>query len=187
VCYRFVCKYLKPTTRGGITPIEVDDEEGTTRILVTEPKEIFDLVLKRNHAHFSQATGTPFMQPPLNKWLQRCGGTPTGQDVLHGRYKPDLGPACPVPETQIILDVLQPFHPPTKAVPIIVTDADCRKFFQKWTKLTATSLSGKHLGHHKALLSLGLEQDPPIKPLVDAVIELQLRLSDVALTYGHVC
>ena len=28
--------------------------------------------------------------------------------------------------------------------------------------------------------------DPPIKPLADAIIELQLQLSNVALTYGHV-
>ena len=37
-----------------------------------------------------------------------------------------------------------------------------------------------------AILSLGLEQEPPIKPLADAIIELQLQLSNVALTYGHV-
>ena len=52
--------------------------------------------------------------------------------------------------------------------------------------MTSTSPSGKHLGHYKALLSLGLEQEPPIKPLADAIVELQLQLSNVALTYGHV-
>ena len=54
------------------------------------------------------------------------------------------------------------------------------------TALPLTSPFGKHLGHYKALLSLGLEQEPPIKLLVDAIIELQLQLSNVALTYGHV-
>ena len=46
--------------------------------------------------------------------------------------------------------------------------------------------SGKHLGHDKALLYFGLEQEPPIKPLADAIIELQLQLSNVAQTYRHV-
>jgi hypothetical protein len=68
-CYQLLCKCLsKPLTRGGITRIEVADDEGTARI-VTEPNEIFDLILKRNHAHFSQASGIPFTKPPLSKRL----------------------------------------------------------------------------------------------------------------------
>jgi hypothetical protein len=68
-CCQLVCKCLKPlTARGGITRIEVVGDEGTARI-VTEPNEIFDLILKRNHAHFSQASGIPFTKPPLSKRL----------------------------------------------------------------------------------------------------------------------
>ena len=108
------------------------------------------------------------------------------QDTLHGRTKPDPGPTCPFPETQVILDALQPFDPPAKTMPIAVTEADCcRKFFRKWTESMSTSASGKHLGHCKAPLSLGLGQEPPIKP--DAITELQLQLKNVALTHGHVC
>ena len=116
----------------------------------------------------------------------KCGETEIGQDILNGRAKPDLGPTCPFPETQVILDELQPFEPPAKPISIVVTAKDHRKFFRKWTESTSTSASGKHLGHCKALLSLGLEQEPPIKPLADAIIELQLQLSNVALTCGHV-
>jgi hypothetical protein len=185
VCYGLLRKYLKPSTRGGITRVEVENEDGTTEI-VTEPTEVFDLILKRNHKHFSQATGTPFTTPPLSDWLGKCGETTIGQDILHGRNKPDLGSSYPFPETQMILDALQPFDPPAKPVSITVTASDYRRFFQKWTESTSTSPSGKHLGHYKALLSLGLEQDPPIKPLADAIIDLQLKLSNVALTHGHV-
>jgi hypothetical protein len=185
VCFRLLRKYLKPSTRGGITRIEVANKDGTTRI-VSEPKQVNSLILKRNHAHFSQATGTPFTKAPLSEWLGLCGETEIGCDILNGTSQPDLGRDCPFPETQMILDALQPFDPPAKPVPITVTETDYRKFFRKWTESTSTSPSGKHLGHYKALLSLGLEQDPPIKPLADAVIELQLQLSNVALTYGHV-
>ena len=90
------------------------------------------------------------------------------------------------PVTQIILDALQPLKLPAKPVLITVTDKDYRKFFWKWTESTWTLASGKHLGHYKALLSLGFEQDPPIKPLADAIIKLGLQLSNGALTYGNV-
>jgi hypothetical protein len=103
VCYGLLRKYLKPSTQGGITRVEVENEDGTTAI-VTEPTEVFDLILKRNHRHFSQATGTPFTTPPLSEWLGKCGETTIGQDILHGRNKPDLGSSYPFPETQMILD-----------------------------------------------------------------------------------
>ena len=64
VCYKLLRKYLKPSTRGGITRIKIEDDDGTTRI-VTEPSEVFRLILKRNHARFSQATGTPLTTQPL--------------------------------------------------------------------------------------------------------------------------
>ena len=128
VCYKLVRKYLKPSSRGGITCIEVQNEDGTTRI-VTEPSEVFNLILKRNHAHFSQATGTPSRTPPLSDWLGKCGETEMGQDILNGSDKADLGSACPFPEIQVILDALQLFDPPAILVPITVTDADYRNVF----------------------------------------------------------
>ena len=39
-----------------------------------------------------------------------------------------------------------------------------------------------YLDHYKALLSLGLEQETPIKPLADAIIKLQLQLNNAAPT-----
>ena len=84
VCYRQLRKYLKPSTRGGITRTEeVANEDSTTRI-VTEPSEVLNLILKRDHAHFSQTTGTPFTTPPLSTWLGKCGETEIGQDILNG-------------------------------------------------------------------------------------------------------
>jgi hypothetical protein len=68
-CCQLLCKCLsKPLTRGGITRIEVADHKGAACI-VMEPNKFFDLTLKRNHAHFSQATSTPFTKPPLSKKL----------------------------------------------------------------------------------------------------------------------
>ena len=144
-------KYLTSLTRGGITSNEVANDDGTTRI-VTEPNEVLNLILKGNHAHFSQATGTLFMIPPISTWLGKCGETEIWQDILlNARDKSDLDYVCPFTETQIILDALQPFDPAAKPVPITGTKADYRKFFRKWTGSTSTLASGKHLGHYKAL------------------------------------
>ena len=45
VCYKLLRNYLKPSTRGGFTRIEVANDDGTTRT-VTEPREGFNLILK---------------------------------------------------------------------------------------------------------------------------------------------
>ena len=98
----------------------------------SEPNEVFSLILQRNHAHSSQATGTPFTTPPLSDWLGKCSETEMDQDILNGQDKADLGPVGPFPEIQIILDALQePFDPPAKPVPITITNADYRKFFRR--------------------------------------------------------
>ena len=84
VCDRILRKYLKSSTRGGITRIEGANEKRPTRIVTDPANEVFNLILKRNHAHFSQATGTPFTTPPLSNWLGKCSETDTGQAILNG-------------------------------------------------------------------------------------------------------
>jgi hypothetical protein len=112
VCFQLLHKYLKPSVRGGITQIEVENtDDGTT------------------NKHFSQATGTPFTTSPLKEDLGSHGETQMGQAILNGRAKPKIGPNASFAETQIILDTLQPLDPPTKPVSINVTEKDINNFF----------------------------------------------------------
>jgi hypothetical protein len=184
-CYQMLPKYLKPTVRGGITKIEVQEENGTTQI-ITDPTDMVERILKRNQRHFSQATGTPFTTEPITDLLGKCGETHTGQALTTGNIKPDLGYAARFLETQIMLDTLQPFQPPAHPVSIQVNITDYKKFFQKWDENTSTSPSGKHLGHYKALLSPGLLEEPSLTEPADDIIKLKIKLCQLALTHGHV-
>jgi hypothetical protein len=96
---------------GEITKIEVDAPNGTMT-MTTDPTEMTSRILQRNQRHFSQATGTPFTQEPITNWLGICGKTHTGIALAQGHDKPNLGDDPPFPETQVMLDALQPFDPP---------------------------------------------------------------------------
>lgn len=184
-CFKILRKYLKPTIRGGITKIEVEDTPGSTT-MITEPTEMVNRILKRNQRHFSQATGTPFTKTPLTGWLGDCGETHKGISLTQGRSKPLLDANTTFPETQIMLDALQPFTPPATPVSIKISTDDYKNFFKKWDESTSTSPSGKHLGHYKALLSPGLNQEPPLTDKADEIIGLQTKLCQIAVTHGHV-
>jgi hypothetical protein len=106
--------------------------------------------------------------------------------LVKGNTKPDLGDEAKFPETQIMLDALQPFDPPATPVSIKVTTQDYKTFFKKWDENTSTSPSGKHLGHYKALLSPGLLEEPALTEPADDIINLKIKLCQLALTHGHV-
>jgi hypothetical protein len=176
-------KYLKPTVKGGITKIEVQDANGETQ-MITDPTDMVNRILQRNQRHFSQATGTLFTTEPLTGLPGKCGETHTGKALTTGQEKPTLGANAQFPETQIMLDALQPFQPPATPVSIEINTDDYKKFFKKWDE--NTSPSGKHLGHYKALLSPSLIEDPPLTESADEIIKLKIKLCQLALTHGHV-
>jgi hypothetical protein len=72
-CFGLLRKCLKPTSSGGLTKAQVadgTDANGAELFRdVTEPEEMFALILERNFKHFGQANGTPFTEAPLKDWL----------------------------------------------------------------------------------------------------------------------
>jgi hypothetical protein len=154
--------------------------------MITDPTEMVNRILQRNQRHFSQATGTPFTTEHLTDLLGTCGETQDGINLVKGNTKPDLGDETKFPETQIMLDALQPFDPPATPVSITVTTKDYKTFFKKWDENTSTSPSGKHLGHYKAHMSPGLLEEPALTEPADDIINLNIKLCQLALTHGHV-
>jgi hypothetical protein len=164
-------------------PDGLDDNDEETFRDVSEPQEMYDLILDRNHKHFGQANGTLFTETPLIEWLGKCGETETGQAILKGETTPVLNNA-PFPETQTILDLLQPFDPPAAPISAQISSADFKIFFRKWKETTSTSPSGKHLGHYKALLSPAIVNDENLLAVADRIIDSQVALLNIAASHG---
>jgi hypothetical protein len=82
-CYGLLRKHSKPRSSGGLTKAQVPDgadTHGAERHKdVTEPDEMFTLILARSFKHFGQANGGPFTVAPLKDWLGEYGETDTGQ------------------------------------------------------------------------------------------------------------
>jgi hypothetical protein len=176
-CFGLLRKYLKPTSSGGLTKVQVTDgtDANGAELFrdVTESEEKFALILERNFKHFGQANGTTFTEAPLKDWLGTHGETDTGQATIHGELQPVPGHGFP--KTQTVLDLLQPFDPPAAPISaLLVTSGDFKSFFAKWKEGTSASPSGKHLGHYKALLSPAIADDYRLTASANRIIEAHL-------------
>jgi hypothetical protein len=185
-CFGLLRKYLKPSSSGGLTKVQVADgvDANGTEIFkdVSESEEMFQLILERNFKHFGQANGTPFTEAPLKDWLGKYGETETGQAIINGDLRPTLDTGFP--ETQTVLDLLQPFDPPAEPVSPLVTSGDFKSFFAKWKENTSTSPSGKHLGHYKALLSPALVDNDDLTAAANRIIDVHVALLNIAAQHG---
>jgi hypothetical protein len=175
-CYQLLRKYLKPTIRGGITKIEVEEPSGESTT-ITEPDDMINRILQRNKRHFSQATGTPFTQAPLTTLLGTCGETRQGIELIQGNDQPQLGADAHFPETQVMLDAFNRL--PHQAS--LYRSSLCirlQEVFKKWDENTSTSPSGKHL----ALQSTPLlaHQEPSLTDPADDIINLKIKLCQLA-------
>jgi hypothetical protein len=144
---------------------------------------MYRLILNRNVKRFGQANGTPFTNAELKEWLGYYGKTETGQAIIQGELQPVLENAQ-FPETQVVLDLLQPFNPPAEPVSAHVTNADFKNFFKKWKEATSTSPSGKHLGHYKTLLSSAILDYQLLVDKAERIIDAHVHLLNTATTYG---
>jgi hypothetical protein len=187
-CFSLLRKYLKPCSNGGLAKVQVPDgpdEQGTETFKdISEPDEIYRLILDRNFQHFGQANGTPFTVAPLKDWLGKAGETEIGQAITKGELKPTLEHPQ-FPETQVVLDLLQPFDPPATTISAQVTSSNFKNFFTKWKETTSTSPSGKHLGHYKALLSPALLEDDALVSSANRIIDAHVVLLNIAATHGR--
>jgi hypothetical protein len=73
--------------------------------LLTDPKEITEGLINRNHEHFGQAPGTPFSVEPLSKVIDWGGNCETAEHILDGTFDPiDLHLSEPTIKILVELD-----------------------------------------------------------------------------------
>ena len=143
-------------TRRGVTAIEIPLHPETDPKTCNEwqtievPSEIVEHLQTRNKAHFGQAQGTPFTTPPLANDLGFCGDKSGAEQILQGRY--DSTPFAEnvrllIQHLQITQEIAMDNSHPT------ITDKEFIGKLAVWRESTATSPSGLHLGHYKALIA----------------------------------
>ena len=160
---------LKSTCRG-VTSIEIpvhpdDDPKTCTEWRTIDvPSEIVEQIQERNKIHFGQAHGSPFTVPPLADDLGFCGDKDGAEAIFRGQY--DRTPFAEhvqilLQHLQVTQELIQEQSYPT------ITDGEFVGKLQVWKESTATSPSGLHLGHYKALIARHEFSDDEADPSQD--------------------
>ena len=125
-----------------------DDDGNDIEIVISDPQAINDRIIERNQHHFSQAEGTPFAHPTLRDLFGRFGTNANSQKLLAGSL--DIADLEVTDATKAILQRLRRAAPPNSIQATLTAD-DLRAGYKVWRESTATSPSGRHLGHDKVL------------------------------------
>ena len=137
--------------------------------VITNTTDMFHHIIQRNTRHFSQAQGTPFSVPPLNK----C----TTLEAIE-QYKQDhtISEAC-----HVILQYIQNL-PSLPTIDTHISQEDLMSLYKVWNENTSTSPSGIHLGHDKCPLQYETETDQP--SLAQRLYGIKTRMINLALSLG---
>ena len=144
---------FKPRLSRGLTSLIVPDGQQNDNALyktIHDQQEIENLLIARNIAHFGQAQGSPFTTSPIVDKIGYKGTNNFSAKIIRGD---DISPELHnmtggLKEIIKILNI-------GKHTPKFSINIDQEEFmsgFRKWREETATSPSGRHLGHYKALL-----------------------------------
>jgi hypothetical protein len=150
----------KTITGGSLSTLAVPNGDGGWDRIV-DPQMIEDRLFARNHAHFGQATGTPFTTTSIYDVFGRDGTGPMAEAVLNGSEKDEMIDVDHA--TAVLLDNMKRPHG-TKDIDATVAPYDLRSGFQAWSETTSTSPSGRTLSHYRALDSFPepREEDGPL-------------------------
>jgi hypothetical protein len=143
--------------RQGVTRIEIpmdltdDPKTCDSWRQIDIPTQVLYHLRVRNQKHFGQAQGTPFTVPPLSTDLGFTGQKQATAQLLAGTYQCDLEKHC---NLKVLLEHLKQSQAIANMEHTASITADEMKGKLKvWRELTATSPSGLHLGHYKALIA----------------------------------
>ena len=114
----------------------------------TDPRRVEKAIMEQNIKHFGQAENTPFTAPPL-KYMQSIRH-PMARKIMEGH-------AAALEEQMIYLETKQllcllALSPGQEDCVSKLDAAAMKKAYKNWKEKTATSPSGRHLGHFHALL-----------------------------------
>ena len=126
-------------------PLPIEGEE-LQYYAITDPPTIEKEILRRNKRHFCQAEATPLAEEEVCDTIGWVATTPTANNILAGTANIDAITVDPDSKS-----LLEQFHTSKPDLKIEVTIDNMMNRYKKWNERTATSPSGRHLGHFHAL------------------------------------
>ncbi len=114
------------------------------------PTDILYHLRERNRRHFGQAHGTPFTQPPLSTDLEFTGLGDASTSMLAGTYRyqgTDENISLLIDHLKQTADIA------AMDLSTTISEKKYKGKLKVWRESTATSPSGLHLGHYKAMIA----------------------------------
>ena len=176
-----------PTPSDNGEPIAPKDAEVWST--VTDPKEVESHIISQSKKHFQQAQGTPFTIAPLNN-ISTAHDNLTAEILKPGLPQEwqNVSPSGWNDETVRFIERLTR----DESIPAIDSNIDMEEFkkgIRKWKEKTATSPSGRHLGHlHSLLAPDGVHEsddEESTTPLADKILTMHLDMLNLAIQWGY--
>jgi hypothetical protein len=144
-CGRIFKAINKPRgANGGLTHIVINN--GKEDKIIDDPKDMENLLRKRNVIHFAQAKDTPCMVGEIGKLMNKNGLSVTVKNALKG----EIDNNCEVATKEVLSQLKQVRTTTTYRMPL----EDMVRGFSIWRESTTTSPSGKHLGIYRTLTKM---------------------------------
>ena len=136
-------------------------------------KKVHELIIKRNHLNFSQARHTPFGEGVHQLGITGPNKHNTINQILEGTYTPSC---CNKIEDDYFRGLKQAYSDDTKQearkIGDPVTVDDFKFFFKHKSEKTESSLSGRHVGHYKAIV------------LHEGFVQMHINMINIGLLCG---
>ena len=164
--YRTIGRCLCPGTinTGGISRVDIpySHESATEEIdpktwtgpwrAITDPEQIGFYICQANIKQYNQAENTPFGSGYIAEVLQDVLTSDTADALLESKLDLDQS-KIPLRETQTILEFLgQQYTTPIQYGHINISPDEFKSTYSIVKEKTSSSLSGRHVGHYKAVL-----------------------------------
>jgi Reverse transcriptase (RNA-dependent DNA polymerase) len=151
-CFRNINYTLERKQLSGIKTIDipqVDHNNNSSWITISDPEEINHQLVQRNIKHFGQASETPFVTGLLRRELGYRGTNQACIKLLNGILPQSYHHSDTY--TKLILERLTKSTILNTIKPNLSFE-EFRAALHNWNEKTSTSPSGRHLGHYKCLL-----------------------------------
>jgi hypothetical protein len=171
---RATCKKLSRLTKSprdsGLSKVLCPNDDDDIKNEITDPKELFDRLIKRNKKHFSQANETYLAKPPHSEILPPFHYSPAVDEVLEGNLNSFDSLQ---PELKALLTEMKALTP-TNTIDSTMTITNFREGMKKVPEGKSSSLSGRNYSIYKATL--------PDSYLTGKVVDLINK----GVTYGFI-